>query len=284
MTFYRKNFREVFSKSIDGIKEENFDNSFLECVGTSKKFAKVELCSFRSTTFIQCYFRGVTFFNCDFTAAKFVDCNFKEAKFISCTFRYATFRRTIVDSAEMIANLPREPNIKRDLLRSLRVDARELGSSEDESFYIRKEIAASEQFHWDAFWGVEEFYRKKYGKVERLRFIISWLASKISGMIWGNGERPLRIAFFCMVIVLLASLAIFMSGDNSISLLLSDENIRSLVWQSFRLSISEFLGIPYVTTPESVKVPFWVSVIVVSLRYLIIGLLVSVFFRVYSRR
>ncbi|WP_206360226.1 pentapeptide repeat-containing protein, partial [Pseudomonas viridiflava] len=101
--------------------------------------------------FNRCYFRGVIFTSCDFTSSRFIDCNFKGAKFIHCKFNYATFRRTIVESGEIIANLPYEPNVRRDLLRNLRVDARELGSVEEESLYIQHEIEASDLFSISAF-------------------------------------------------------------------------------------------------------------------------------------
>lgn len=283
MGLVAKTSRDEFSKSFDGLKEENFDNAYLESVGAKGKGVKVERCSFRSATFTSCYFKGVTFFNCNFTAAKFIDCNLKEAKFVGCIFNYATFHKTIVDSSEILANLPREPNVRRDLLRSLRVDARELGNSEDESFYIRKEILASEQFHMAAFLGKEEFYRKKYGRLERCGFFIQWLGSKISGLIWGNGERPIRVALFCLALVFAMSLFLLLYNGNSEELFTSVEAMP-VVTNAIKLSVSEFLGIPYKPEDYKLIVPFGMSVVAVSLRYLIIGLLVSVFFRVFSRR
>ena len=229
MSLLSKPGRDEFSKSFTSLREENFDNSYLDSVGASGKTARVDMCTFRSATLVQCYFKGVTFVNCNFTSAKFVDCNLKDAKFIGCVFNYSTFRRTIIDASEILANLPREPNIRRDLLRSLRVDARELGNSEDESFYIRKEILASEQFHIAAFLGREEFYRKKYGRLERVGFLAQWTGSKISGLIWGNGERPIRVAFFCFFLVFMMSSYLLFNNGNYEEFFTSGDSIPLLI-------------------------------------------------------
>ncbi|WP_374979057.1 pentapeptide repeat-containing protein [Pseudomonas solani] len=283
MALSDKPCREIYSKSFTLLKEENFDSSYLESIGASGKNSKVEMCSFRSATLVQCYFKGVVFVNCNFTATKFIDCNLKDARFIGCIFSYSTFRRTIVESSEIISNLPREPNIQRDLLRSLRVDARELGNSEDESFYIRKEISASEEFHLAAFLGRDSFYRQKYGKLERFGFLLQWISSKSSGLIWGNGERPGRIAGFCLFLVLAMTLCTLGYNGNPQELFTSG-NALPVISDALKLSTAEFLGIPYKPEDFKLKIPFLLSVIAVSLRYLIIGLLVSVFFRVFSRR
>ncbi|HDP3466012.1 TPA: pentapeptide repeat-containing protein [Pseudomonas aeruginosa] len=283
MNLIEKTSREHFSKSFTSLSNEVFDNDYIETLGSTGKNPRVETCSFRSTVFVRCYFRNVTFVGCNFTAAKFIDCNFKESKFIDCVFNYSMFRRTIIDAKEIIPNLPREPNIQRDLLRNLRVDARELGNAEDESFYIRKEIAASEKFHLSAFLGKDRFYREKYGHIERLGFFLQWCISKISGLVWGNGERPGRIAAFCLLLIIAMSAFIFLYNGNSTELLTSG-NATPVLLQALKLSTSEFLGIPYEATDYTLKIPFLFSVAAISLRYVIIGLLVSVFFRVFSRR
>jgi len=283
MTFKEKRSEEFFSKSFNRIESENFDDCYLEAVGTTGKDPRVELCSFRSAILVRCYFRGVIFINCNFTATKFVDCNFKGAKFIGCTFSYANFRRTIIESSEIIANLPREPSVQRDLLRILRVDARELGNPEDESLYIRKEIAASETFHISAFLGREEWYRKKYGRLERFGFLGKWLGSKALGAIWGNGERPARIVGFCLFLVFIFTIILLFSNGNTNELFTSGDAI-TLILQSLKLSIAEFLGIPYKPETYTLSVPFWFSALTALLRYLLIGVLVSVLFRAFSRR
>lgn len=275
--------RELFSKTFDSLDRVEFDNDYIEQLGRKRKGAQVRSCTFRSTVFINCYFNGVTFTSCDFTSAKFVDCNLKDAKFIHCKFNYASFRRTVVDSAEVLANLPREPNVRRDLLRNLRVDARELGNVEDESLYIRKEIEASDLFYISAFKGREDWYRNKYGGIDRLLFLFSWIKSRVSGLIWGNGEKPVRVLYACLFTVFLITVALCAYGYE-LEMFNDDASFYANIHQSLKLSISEFLGIPYSVGDFKLKVPFLISVFAVFARYVFVGLLVSVMFRSFSRR
>lgn len=281
--FIDKPSKEIFSKTFENISFKSFDNDYIEQLGRSKKKASVSNCTFRSTIFVDCYFNGVVFKCCDFTSAKFIDCNFKDAKFVQCVFNYASFRRTIVDSSEILANLPREPNLCRDLLRVLRVDARELGNVEDESVYIRKEIEASNLFYISAFKGKEDWYRKKYSGMDRVLFLFKWMQSMFSGLIWGNGEKPARVLYSCVFTVLLISLLLVFYGYNE-GQFSSEDTIYSGFAVAFKLSVSEFLGIPYDSDLFNLKVPFVISVFSSLARYIFIGLLVSVMFRSFSRR
>jgi hypothetical protein len=280
--FVEKPSVEHISESFNALELLDFDNGYWESVGTKGK-GRVNNCTFRSAVLVHCYFRGVVFTNCDFTSAKFIDCNFKEAKFVHCKFNYSSFRRTIVESSEIIANLPVEPNVRRDLLRNLRVDARELGSTEDESLYIRHEIAASDLFCISAFLGKDPFYRNKYGSLARWGYLGQWLQSKISGAVWGNGEKPIRLIFTCLALTALIAAVLLFYGRVT-GILHPGENFHTNLWLAIKLAIMEFVGVPYTVSEYSLRVPIWISVIAVCLRYVVIGLLVSVMFRTFSRR
>ncbi|ATH77932.1 hypothetical protein CLM76_10140 [Vreelandella venusta] len=275
--------REIISKTFEAMSYKKYDNDYIVQLGRSKKGAAVNSCTFRSTIFINCYFNGVVFTNCDFTSAKFIDCNLKDAKFVHCKFDYSYFRRSVVESAEILANLPREPNLCRDLLRVLRVDARELGNVEDESIYVRKEIEASNLFYLSAFNGRNKWYREKYGSVDRVIFLFKWGQSKLSGFIWGNGEKPIRVLYSCVLTILIIALllAFYGYGENQFE---DFSGFSSNFVVSLRLSVSEFLAIPYNAESFSLKVPFLISVFASLARYIFIGLLVSVMFRSFSRR
>lgn len=281
--FMDKPSKEIISKTFENIFFEQFDNDYIVQLGRAKKGAKVNGCTFRSTIFINCYFNGVVFTNCDFTSAKFIDCNLKDAKFIHCKFDYSYFRRTIIDSSEILCNLPREPNLCRDLLRVLRVDARELGNVEDESIYVRKEIEASNLFYLSAFNGRKRWYRDKYSGMDRIIFLLKWGQSKFSGFIWGNGEKPARVLYSCVLTVFIISLLLTVHGYRE-SQFSETPGFYSNIVVSLRLAISEFLGIPYDVESFSLRVPFLISVFAALTRYIFIGLLVSVMFRSFSRR
>nr|WP_015647665.1 pentapeptide repeat-containing protein [Pseudomonas sp. GLE121]AGL12835.1 pentapeptide repeat-containing protein [Pseudomonas sp. GLE121] len=281
--FTDKPSREIFSKTFTSINQRQFDNDYIEQIGRKNKGAQVSTCTFRSTIFVGCYFNGVTFTSCDFTSAKFIDCNLKDAKFVHCKLNYVSFRRTIVDSSEILANLPREPNVRRDLLRNLRVDARELGNIEDESIYIRKEIEASDDFYMSAFKAREIWYRNKYSGIDRIVFFLSWVKSKFSGLIWGNGEKPIRVLYSCVFTIIIMAAILYTYGYSK-GQFPESEGFYENFAMALKLSLSEFLGVPYMVNSFSLKVPFLVSAFAALARYIFIGLLVSVMFRSFSRR
>lgn len=171
----------------------------------------------------------------------------------------------------------------RDLLRVLRVDARELGNVEDESIYVRKEIEASNLFYLSAFNGHKKWYRDKYSSIDRIVFLLKWGQSKFSGLIWGNGEKPARVLYSCILTIFLISFLLTVYGyrENQFD---EVSGFYSNLVVSFRLSISEFLAIPYNVESFSLRVPFVISVFASLTRYIFIGLLVSVMFRSFSRR
>jgi hypothetical protein len=188
-----------------------------------------------------------------------------------------------VESSEIIANLPFEPNVQRDLLRNLRVDARELGNIEDESLYVKKEIEASDYFCMAAFLGSDQYVRNKYSSVERFGFLRRWLFSKLSGMVWGHGEKPLRVMCACLFFILVIASLLLWHGyeraDMGVGL-----NLHDRIFSALGLSVSEFLGIPYIAGDYPQPVPFGISIMAICVRYIFIGLLVSVLFRSFSRR
>ena len=104
-----------------------------------------------------------------------------------------------------------------------------------------------------------------------------------SGLIWGNGEKPARVLYSCVFTVLLISLLLVFYGYNE-GQFSSEDTIYSGFAVAFKLSVSEFLGIPYDSDLFNLKVPFVISVFSSLARYIFIGLLVSVMFRSFSRR
>ena len=105
---------------------------------------------FSSSSFTQCHFeetylRKADFKDVDFTGSTFRNCNLEKATFKGCNLRYCTFQSTLLDHDEIIACLPVEPNLRRNLTRNLRRNFEELGDKSVADVFLNLEIEAYEQ-------------------------------------------------------------------------------------------------------------------------------------------
>ncbi|WP_294329204.1 pentapeptide repeat-containing protein [uncultured Sphingomonas sp.] len=151
-------------------------------------------CDFSYSVFERAYFRSATFRNCKFVGCRFYDSNLRGVSFSASDFRYATFHRTLLEPIEMIAVLPQEPNLKRDILQNLRANAAEIGDFSSQRDFVLAEIGAAIDHEKRALKGKEDYYRVKYqGFVPKARATLSYLGLMFSGLLWGHGERPLRL-------------------------------------------------------------------------------------------
>lgn len=151
-------------------------------------------CDFSYSVFERAYFRSAKFRNCKFVGCRFYDSNLRGASFSASNFKYATFHRTLLDPIEMIAVLPQEPNLRRDILQNLRANAAEIGDFSSQRDFVLAEIGAASDHERRALKGKEDYYRVKYyGFVPKARAALSYFGLMFSGLLWGHGERPLRL-------------------------------------------------------------------------------------------
>lgn len=157
----------------------------------SKK--KIEDVDFSYSIFKRCYFKKAQFSSCKFVGARFYDCNFRSCSISNSDFKYSIFKSTIIPFKEIIANLPKEHNLRRDLLKILRKNASDLGEYFDEKEYIIREIDSHKDYLRSARKKEDDYYRKKYpGPWNTLKFSVKSMLMYIENIAWGHGERPLR--------------------------------------------------------------------------------------------
>jgi hypothetical protein len=154
--------------------------------------------SFEQSSLTQCffedsYFRKASFRNVDLTGSTFRGCNLEKATFQGCNFRYCAFQMTRLDPNEIIGCLPVEPNLRRDLARNLRKNFEGLGDKVTADVFLNLEIEAYEQELLGAFRRKTEYYRSHYSNVDQAVAGLKYLASKLSGIVWGYGHRVSRL-------------------------------------------------------------------------------------------
>lgn len=263
----RKKEEDVsFKRNMDYEKLEN--RVLVRPVGMRKKFEHV---AFNYTIFEHAYFRQCEFINCCFIGCKFLSSNFSGSKFTDCDFKYAIFERTTIDVDSLIRSLPQEDNLKASFLRSLRVNFQQQGDVKSVNHVVSEELKAHGNFLKNATFSGQEYYRKKYNGMNRVKKGQEYLTFLILSLIWGNGESITRLFFSLAFFLFLMSGILSFISPTGFSL----EN----AWAFLITSPELFFGIK---KTDSINDGFYTFITIVRLIYF--GLFMSVLVKRLSRR
>ncbi|WP_294338915.1 pentapeptide repeat-containing protein [uncultured Sphingomonas sp.] len=234
-------------------------------------------CDFSYSVFERAYFRGVKFENCRFVGCRFTDSNLRGVSFHICDFKYATFQRTLIETKEMLAVLPLEPNLRRDSLQNLRANAAEIGDYASQRLFVLAEVEAHRDHLTRALRGSEDYYRRKYpGVLDKLGAFTALTRLRIGGAIWGHGERPFRMLVSATVLLVALTLVNFLAV------------LPRVIWadthsgtEVLRYSIDMLLD----ANPQAKFRGFLlVDYALIAMRYVYIGLFISVLSKSMSHR
>ena len=234
-------------------------------------------CDFSFSIFEYAYFRDAEFTNCQFVGCKFIDCNFKSAKFYRCDIRYAQFHRSLLDAKELVAALPSDPNVRKDGLQNLRANASEIADYASQRLFVLEEIAATKDHLRRIIWGTDSYYKRKYPTILpklEAAWKLFWLG--VSGFVWGNGEQPGNILISGATFLLALTLVNFWSVYPHVEWTQSLGGLRLLQY-----TVSLFLDVP---TDQKYSGFLGVDYAIAFMRYIYIGLYISVLYRKISHR
>jgi hypothetical protein len=250
-------------------------HQFTDFSGVDKEFIK---CDFSYSTFTRVYFKKVNFIQCNFTGAKFFDSNLRDATFQNCKFHYASFKFTMIDSKQVLSNLPDWANVKSNLLQLHKANANSLGDIKASRAYLLAEIAASKEHLRKAIDKSDGYYSLKYKSWQsQLQVRWKYFLLSMDDFIWGHGESPWRIIRNVIAYFLLLSIIQTIFKDDSGGRTFAD-NFR-ILFEYFKLDIKTFLGVPN-TKLES---DFIIGSLIL-LRYVTLGLFIRILFNKYSWR
>ncbi len=254
---------EIQESDIDKLNFKKYE--LVRVYAVDKKFINV---SFMQSIICECHFRKSTFRNCDFTGANISNTNFQGADFIGCTFDYTTFTGTHINTIPLRRNLPNRENLKVQLAKSLRLNYTSIGDYDGVNFAINIEIAATLEHLKKAAFSKEAYYRGKteFSGFGRLLHGAKYFYYLFLDLLWGNGEKPLRM--FISIPLLLTLLSLIFSCSLNISILTSIKETISIFFLGGK---SDLLG---VTSSSIANI----------MRYLALGLFVSSLVRRISRR
>ncbi len=236
-----------------------------------------EDCDFRYSVFERAYFRDSKFVNCRFDGARFVDCNFKNANFYKCDLKFVVFQRCLLEVREVLPSLPFEPNIRREALQNLRANALSTGDYASQGLLVLQEVEATKRHYSYALRGFDSYYQKKYsgiGSKLSAAVRLGWL--HLGGLIWGHGEKPGRLLLSAIALLSALTFINFWSVmprvgwvESANGLYVLEYVIRLFLSMSVTPKFQGFVTVDY---------------LIVVIRYIYIGLFISVLYRAISHR
>lgn len=247
-----------------------------EVAGNSVTFKD---CDFSYSVIERSYFRNATFENCRFVGARIVDSNFRSANFVNCDFQYAIVQRSILPVSELLRNLPDFPNVRREFLQQLRANAISVGDPSLVNQLVSKELEAERDYWRDARKRSTAYYEKKYGSIGGM-VRANWQALVLVAdrFIWGHGESIGRLIISTIAAILLLAMIRWMGrapGE------VQDLRVGDL-WAAVRFTWEVYLDLPIAVGALDGHLVWGSTVVLV--RYLTIGLFISVVFRKLSKR
>lgn len=198
-------------------------------------------CDFTQSNFEDSYFRKAKFKNVRLTGSTFRFCNFDKAIFQGCDLRYCSFYHCKLPCDEMIACLPREPKLRRDLARNLRVNYEMLGDMKSADVFLDIEITADDEEQKSILFSKSSYYKERYNIPSRINAGIKFCVSKISGLVWGYGRRVSRLLFSFIFITAICSFITFSLGIHFSEVGQTTPHLLSL-WESIYFTFGVTLG------------------------------------------
>ncbi len=234
-------------------------------------------CDFSYSIIERGYFRNATFRNCNFTGAKFVDCNFRRANLFGCDLSHARFTKCEIDIKEILAALPMEPNIRQLSLMNLRANASETGDHASLRLIVLDEIESTKLHYRRALSGADSYYKLKYSSVlSKLESGWNLARLTVSGFVWGNGERPVKILISAVIFLVLLTIINFWAV------------LPAKTWAETKgglLILKYTLSLFFDVFPDEQFRGFLiVDYIISAMRYIYVGLFISVMFKTISHR
>ncbi|TBO34448.1 hypothetical protein EYS42_03285 [Aquabacterium lacunae] len=227
--------------------------------------------SFEHSVFDGCYLRSCVFDSCNFTGCRFIGSNFHQSSFPGSRFDYATFERCQIDSDILTVWAPPEENLKMRFARSLRMNFQQIGDAKAVNEAITQELHATSRHLLQSWRSEDDFYRKKYPGLMRVRQFLVWVEFWALHCIWGNGESIPRL----LRTILIAILIIAIYDANAIN---GSATIQDY-WESLKVAPAIFLG----TLPRPSHTTAAASMIVAT-RLIALSLLTALLVKRFGRR
>ncbi len=158
------------------------------------------------------YLRHCIFGQVDFTGTIFTNCNLAAASFAGSKLWYTQFVRCQLNYNEILQSLPTEVNLRKQLLRSLRVNAVDMGEKHIANRILLLELKAEREEHYKIFTSSNSYFRDNYDVIQRFQSLGGWIAHHLRSSIWGYGLRLNALFRTAVIVILSCGLAYWLTG------------------------------------------------------------------------
>ena len=178
----------------------------------------------------------------------------------------------------MLQSLSKRPNIRWELCKNLSLECLKLGHEDEYRKYYFEEKEASEQYYWKKFWhkGSDKYYRK-YNAIDQLSGLGNYILSKANKILWGYGEKLIRLIFNVIIVLLIFMLGYYY-GIEEVS-----KGVQMTWGIAGYMSLSNFFTVTCEYTPD-VFLYKVLSVMEGGIGIVLMGFFVAALFRYINRR
>lgn len=162
--------------------------------------------SIQHSFFLDSYLRYTTFEAVDLTGTRFENCNLRHAVFDRCRLWYVRFYRCDLDYSSLLDNLPHEVNLRRHLLRSLRLNAAATGDTPMANRLLLLEMQAEREEQSSIVRARTPYFSNNFTLGDRITAFFNLVAHYLQLAIWGYGVRIRSLLRAGVVLVLLSAL------------------------------------------------------------------------------
>jgi hypothetical protein len=227
------------------------------------------------------YFHNCEFKQCNFTGTQFLNSNFSSSKFINCNFDYAFFSKCTIKYSEILQNLPKYENIKIKFLKSLLINAIEMGDYEEKGQISLKIASTTMEYMKNILISNQSYYKTKYTNWNRLEAFFTLISSNLENMIWKFGSSYVRLLLSTLATIFFITIYSFFSNLEK-AMPISDifsQNSLSNLFSIFILNSKILLDIPYDQHLAKDSITFSLAI----LRYIALGLIINIFYSKHNK-
>lgn len=266
----------------DNVKISDVNISASSFVRIGMKGAEIKDSSFTQSNFEDSYFRKAAFNNVHFTGSSFRFCNFDKASFQACDFRYCSFYHCKLPKDEIIACLPSESNLRRDLARNLRANYEMIGDKKSADTFLDIENQANEAELSAIFWSKTQYYKGRYNNLDQVKSGLKFMVSWFSGLIWGYGHSVGRLFLSYFIITCILSFITYM-GETNFRVLSDGVQHPLNFWQSIYAGFSQTVGLSGLPFKHVTLLGKIIMLIESFLGTLFLALFAAIFYRRIAR-
>lgn len=195
--------------------KEYIFNKFERCSFSKISFnnIKIKNSEFKHSVFIECYFKESDIKQVSFSNCIFIRCGFYDVKLKNCEFFYTEWDHTYIKFEAIKSSLPNEYSYKKRICKVMANNCLLEGNMEEYKKFFFESIKAKENNYKEIILRRSDYYKSKYSKYDSFKYVAKFLLSKLSGVVWGYGEKISNVIYSSVCTVFIYSFIYYNKYD-----------------------------------------------------------------------